>query len=172
MADEKHKGKKKRHKSLSFEAITEEIGDVVIPVSEKHDGAASEDPTHEQEMSGTVIIEDDYFSEVAPPDEDVNLRVLTGSSPKPRPMWVDSLFSGILAALIIMPVVLRIGSLQYYQPWISYMTMLLALGAGLWALLGLRQEDTTAGKRMCYAGAILNLVVLLTAFLVRMPVTR
>lgn len=151
---------------LSFEAITAEIGDVAIPVSEEP-SRPTQDTSDSPDFYGTVIV-DDSETPAAVPEEDLNMRVLTGSSPKPRPMWVDGLFSAVLAGLFITPVMLRIGLAQY-QPWISYMAMLLALGAGLWSLLGLRQEDTSVGKRMCYVGALLSLIVLVAAFLVRAP---
>ncbi len=154
---------------LSFEAITAEIGDVVIPLQEDHQPSKPLETAPWPESQGTVIVNDADLP-IAAPEENNNLRVLTGSSPQPRPMWAEGLFSAILAGLFIMPVLLRTGWTQY-QPWISYMSMLLALGAGLWALLGLRQTTTIMDKRMCYIVAGVSLVILLAAFLLRAPTT-
>ncbi len=161
--------KEPKNAPLSFEAITAEIGDVVIPLQEDRQPSAPQETAPWPESYGTVIV-DDSDMPVAAPEEDNNLRVLTGSSPQPRPMWVDGLLSAILAGLFIVPIVLRTGWTQY-QPWISYMSMLLALGAGLWSLLGLRQAKTMEGKRMCYIAAGVSIVIVLAAFLLRAPTT-
>lgn len=165
MKDDRQTEKRQQSESLSFQSITAEIGDISIPVSEERAAETPVDPIHLDGMSGTVIVEE---LEAPPPEEDINLRVLTGSSPKPRPMWAEGMFSAILAGLFIAPVVLRMG-LLHYQPWISYMVILLALGASLWSLLGLRQATTVIDKRMCYITAVINLIILLTAFLMRRP---
>ncbi len=162
---------KSTNETLSFEAITAEIGDVSIPVKDESDKEATAQPDTFGDIGGTVMV-DETAPARTPVSHDMqdrlNSRVLTGGSPQSRPVWVEGLACGILAGLVMAPVVLRIALVQY-QPWISYMAILLSGGAALWSLYGLQVEETTEGRRMCVVSAAICIAVMVVAFLVRHP---
>lgn len=155
---------------LSFEAITAEIGDITIPV--KEDEAAQVDdalPTDFFPDMGGTVMGDDAPMPKTPEDSEIdriNSRVLTGCSPKTRHMYVEGIFCGVLAALFMVPIVLRTGFVQY-QPWFSYFSIILAVGAAIWSLSGLNVETKVEGKRMCLASAGFCVAVAIIAFLFR-----
>ncbi len=167
---------KQQEESLSFEALTAELGDVSIPVKddEKKEKTSGDKPASDaayEDIGGTVMAGDE-FPERTPMDEDlqdrINNRILTGASPKARPVWVEGMFCGVLSAVIIAPAALRIA-LTAFQPWLSLMVMLLAGGGALWSLYGLRVEESQESRRMCVVSAVVCAVVALVAFLVRVP---
>lgn len=151
--------------SLSFQDITAEIGDVQLPLREDRTEADRLDATADL-PGGTVIVNE----KVSLPtfEETLSTRVLTGSSPKPRPMWLDGVVSVGLGFLFLIPIVLNMG-LRRYQPWISFMIMLLALGGGAWSLFGLQVEKEPVGRKWCLGVAVAGLVVAFIAFLMRAP---
>ena len=157
---------------LSFEAITAEIGDVTIPISE--DGEAVVDDSLPSDffpdMGGTVM--GDAMPAPKTLEEEqidrINKRILTGASPETRHMYVEGIFCGVLASLFMLPIVLHTGFVQY-QPWFSYFSMLLAGGAVIWSLSGLQVETKVEGKRMCISSAIFCAIVVVVAYLFRMP---
>lgn len=154
-----------RNASLSFEAITSELGEIEFP--SKLDLPSSEEENALSDFGGTIIVDDEHLPPVLPANNP-NLRVLTGCSPTPRPLWIDGILSASLAAFFILPIVFRLG-LRQYQPWVSYMAILLAFGAGVWSLYGLRMEPTKRGRQLCCLSAAINFAVVLIAFLVRAP---
>ncbi|HOC67656.1 MAG: hypothetical protein BWX80_01259 [Candidatus Hydrogenedentes bacterium ADurb.Bin101] len=151
--------------SLSFQDITAELGDIRIPPP---DAGQLEDagvlPAESADFGGTIIVEDTRPGTAT--SEGITTSALTGSSPKPRPMWVDGIMCNLLAAIFILPVLLNIG-LRGYQPWISYSVMFLASGASVWSLFGLQVEDGPSGRKMCLVSAGLGLALVLIAFVVR-----
>jgi len=151
--------------SLSFQDITAELGEIQIPPSatgQADNGGAP--PVEPADFGGTIIVEDTRPGPAT--NEGITTSALTGSSPKPRPMWVDGIMCNLLAAIFILPVLLNIG-LRGYQPWISYSVMFLALGASVWSLFGLQVEDGPSGRKMCLISAGLGLALALIAFGVR-----
>jgi len=153
--------------STGFQDITAEIGDVTIPLEGDMPQGERVDKDFFQDFAGgTVIVDENAPSQT--PEIPSELRVLTGSSPKARPMWLEGLFSSGLGALVLVPIVLNIG-LRGYQPWISLVVMVLALGAAAWSLFGLQAEKEDAGRRLCWIGAAVGLLVAVVAFLVRAP---
>ncbi len=159
-----------RAESISFEDITAEMGDIRLPLTDGGDAPGTTSPEADYfDPTATVIIDDAEVPQKKQ-EENPHLRVLTGSSPKPRPMWMDGLLSNLLAAGFMAPIVLRTNFI-YYQPWISFMAMFLALGGGVWSLLGLRREDTVLGRRLCWVGAGVGLLVIALAFIFRAPPT-
>ena len=171
MTESKQK-KKEPNEVLSFEAIIAEIGDVSIPVKDE-EYIAADDALPEDffpDMGGTVM-GDGVPIQKTPEDEEIdrlNSRVLTGCSPTTRPMYVEGIFCGVLAALFMAPIVLRTGFVQY-QPWFSYFSIILAGGATIWSLSGLQVETKVEGKRMCIVSAVFCMAVVVIAFLFRMP---
>jgi len=171
VTEQKHTNKQE-DEALSFEAITAEIGDVSIPIPK--DGEAVTDDVLPADffpdMGGTVM--GDAMPAPKTLEENqidrINSRILAGASPETRHMYVEGIFCGVLAALFMAPIVLRTGFVQY-QPWFSYFSMLLAGGAVIWSLSGLQVETKVEGKRMCIASAIFCAVVVVIAFLFRMP---
>ena len=164
---ENERTEKKNDEVLSFEAITAEIGDVTIPVVDDMNARAEDAAPSDffPGMGGTVM-----GDEVAPAktlDENekdrINKRVLTGCSPEARHMYVEGFICGGLAALFMAPIVLRLAFMQY-QPWFSYMSMLLAGGATLWSLSGLQVETEIEGRRLCIASAVFCAAVAVIAF--------
>lgn len=154
--------------STGFQDITAEIGDVTIPLEADMPRGEPVDKDFFQDFGGgTVIV--DANAPATTPETPSELRVLTGSSPTARPMWLEGLFSSGLGALVLVPIILNIG-LRGYQPWISLMVMVLALGAGVWSLFGLQVEKEETGRRLCWIGAAVGLLVAVVAFLVRAPV--
>lgn len=158
---------KQPEESLSFQDITAELGDIKIsPVQDGTPGSEPALPEASYPPGGTMIVDD---TSVPPsPEEAMSTAALTGSSPKPRPMWVDGLVCDVLAALFILPIVLNIG-LRGYQPWISYSAMFLALGAAVWSLFGLQVETEPTGRKMCFISAGAGVIIAIVAFLVRAP---
>ena len=157
---------KQRSESLSFQDITAEIGDIQLPVETLSPAGGNASQTPIEIEGGTVIL--DETTPVAK-EEPSHTRVLTGSSPTPRPMWLEGLLSSVLGALFIIPIALKIALVDY-QPWISYMVILLTVGASIWSLFGLQVETSDVGKKMCFISAALGVFVALIAFIVRAPV--
>ncbi len=157
----------KAPESLSFQDITAEVGDIRLPVAERSSTEQRQDVREAEIITGgTIIVDEGSISHSS--EERISSEALTGSSPKPRPMWMDGLACSMLAALFITPIVLNIG-LRSYQPWVSFIAMFLAFGAVLWSLFGLQVEKQPAGRKMCLISAALNLFVTVIAFIVRAP---
>ena len=166
MTEEKQTNKQD-NEVLSFEAITEEIGDINIPVEGEASTATEEAlPADFFPEGGTVMGDDAPVQKDVDEDEidRINSRVLAGCSPKTRHMYVEGIFCGILASLFMLPIVLRTGFVAY-QPWFSYFSMVLAGGAVIWSLSGLQVETKVEGKRLCIASAVFCAAVVLIAFL-------
>jgi hypothetical protein len=154
--------------SSSFQDITNEMGDIRVPVREGDvTGDAWETHPGSELLNGTVLVGGGESHSVR--EADSGMRVLTGGSPKARPMWVDGLGSSVLAAVFVLAVILSTG-LKQCQPWISLVVMVLALGSALWSLFGLKVEKDPLGRRMCLFSAALGVLVAILAFIVRAPV--
>lgn len=169
---ENKQNNKESNEVLSFEALTAEDGDINMPVKEipstKGDDAPATDSF--REMGGTNM-GDGVPDEKTPEDDEIdrlNSHILTGCSPATRHMYVEGIFCGILASLFMAPIILRTGFVQY-QPWFSYFSMALAVGATVWSLSGWHVETKTAEKRMSIISALFCMVVAVVAFLFRMP---
>ena len=162
------KDRRQASPSTGFQDITAEIGDVTIPLEGDVRRSESVDKAFFQDFGGGTVIVDEN-APVPTPEIPSELRVLTGSSPKARPMWLEGLFCNGLAALVLVPIILNIG-LRGYQPWISLVVMVLALGAAVWSLFGLQVEKEDTGRRLCWISAAVGLLVAVVAFLVRAPV--
>ncbi len=170
------RNKEQNEEVLSFEAITAEIGDVSLPVRDDEDTKEeareeSAPPDSFEDIGGTVMAD---AAIPAQPDLDkdeqdrINSRILTGCSPQTRHMYVEGFFCGALATVFMAPIVLRIGLMQY-QPWFSYMAMLLAGGAAIWSISGLTVEEKKEGRQLCVVSAVYCFAVAVVAFLVRTP---
>lgn len=154
--------------SPSFQDITAEIGDVQLPLREDRTEAEADQRAATADLPGGTVIVNEKVS-LPTLEETLSTRVLTGSSPKPRPMWLDSVVSIGLGFLFLIPIVLNMG-LRRYQPWISFMIMLLALGGAVWSLFGLQVEKEPVGRKWCFGVAVAGLLVALIAFLMRAPI--
>ena len=154
--------------STGFQDITAEIGDVTISLEGEVPRGEPVDRDFFQDFGGGTVIVDEN-APTPTPEIPSELRVLTGCSPKARPMWLEGLLSSGLGALVLVPIILNIG-LRGYQPWLSLVVVVLALGAAVWSLFGLQVEKEDAGRRLCWIGAAVGLLVAVVAFLVRAPV--
>lgn len=161
-------GKRQAPESTGFQDITAEIGDVALPLSGEAPSAEASDADFFRDLGGGTVVVD----EQAPrsfPEVPSELRVLTGSSPKTRPMWLDGFVTSGIGVLFLLPILLNTG-MRGYQPWISLMIVVLALGAAVWSLFGLQVEKEPTGRRMCFISAAVGLLIAVVAFLVRAPI--
>ena len=155
---------KEQQEGLSFQDMIEEMGDIPFNVDAEEIALAPLPEPGRDLPGGTVVVDEN--PSWANPEETISTRILTGCSPQPRPMWVDGLGSSALGLFFLIPILMRSG-LRSYQPWISYMIMLLALGGMAWSLLGLQVETSRKGKKWCWSVALMGMVVALVAFFTR-----
>lgn len=103
---------------------------------------------------------------------EISSQALTGSAPKPTPVWVSGLFTGGLSWVLLIPLMpFTSGGNIFHQaqPWMSYSIVFLGLGTVMWAGAGSLRQDPRRERLLCLMGAILGLAAALVAFLVRTP---
>ncbi len=178
--------------SLSFEDLTKEIGEVTIKVpgggeevTEKEvakdevkilspiDAGANEvvDPFAERaEPKPRIKVpaepkqEQGYKHLRRKPSDDPNeFRILTASAPKPTPMWVSGLISGILAFFLCIPLVKNFA-FPMFPKLFAYSVLILAGGTIVWNGYGLFFDDNTKANRlMCIPGLVLGIITAIIA---------
>ncbi len=79
-------------------------------------------------------------------EDETAVRVLTGASPKSRPMWISGTFLGVLTWGVCYFIALN-SAYNSVEPYISYIVAVLALGTGAWGVSGLRNENDTESER-------------------------
>ena len=79
-------------------------------------------------------------------EDDTAVRVLTGGSPKGRPVWISGMFLGLLSWGMCYFLSLNSGY-NSVEPYVSYMVGLIGLGALAWSISGLRNEDDSETER-------------------------
>ncbi|NLN94162.1 MAG: hypothetical protein GX130_12765 [Candidatus Hydrogenedens sp.] len=146
---------------LSFESLQAEMGELPVAAPEGEE----EIPLAPEESAAPLKSEVDREPI---PLKEISMEALTGSSPQRRPLWVDALFCILFAGTLLALVFFKSGFASY-QPWISHVAILLALGGAGWAFLGLRSAKSLAGKRFTWGIVAVGLIVALLAFAVRMP---
>jgi len=119
-------------------------------------------------------VERDYpeTADRGPRQKEISAKALTGSSPKPTPMWVSSLFTGGMSWVLLIPLVpftSRSNIFHAAQPWMSYCIVFLGLGTMLWAGAGTLGQGPRKERWLCLMGAAIGLAAALVAFLVRTP---
>jgi len=98
-----------------------------------------------------------------------DFRVLTGSSPKRTPIWLQTLLTGGASVLLLLPVSGKSSGYVYYQPWYSYGVMFLAAVTVLWSLYGVYREEENRDRALCAIGLVLGLAAAVGAWLVSSP---
>lgn len=157
---------------LSFQELMADVGD---ELAADHPVEAPPEPEEEK-------LEDwrpDWAGE-APPEpapkeekpksleEELNARVLTASTPPPRPMWIGALAAPAMAWLLVFLLWNTTMFRDILQPWMSYLIMLMAAGGLLWAGAGgLRPKAGKAERVLCGTGFLLSFVALVVAWRMR-----
>lgn len=154
--------------SLSFESLRSELGDLPIPPPSAEGTLPLEDAGLEldHEEASPFVAEESTVE--AMPRQEIRMEALTGSSPQRRPLWVDALFCIVFALMLVASILFKSGFVSF-EPWISRIATLLALGGAGWAMLGLRSAKSVAGKRFTWGIVVAGLIVAFMAYLVRMP---
>ena len=147
--------------SLSFESLRAELGDhpFSVPSEEEHRTPA--------ESEETPLFQEQGRAERTSPKPEIRMEALTGSSPKHRPVWAEALFCIFFSCLLLLTLIMKSGFVSY-QPWISRIAILLALGGAGWASLGLRTAESKGGKRFIWGIVAGGLIIAVLAYL-RMP---
>ncbi|MBI2431248.1 MAG: hypothetical protein HYV26_00025 [Candidatus Hydrogenedentes bacterium] len=158
----------KKEETFSFQDLLDEFGDEVLPGPKK--------TAVKQEAAKIEEFRPDWAGE-APPEpppkqeppktteDEINARILTGSAARSRPLWINSAIIGVMACLLGFTA----GRNTYFgsllQPWLSYVIMLVACAAILWAIMGWRQkEQPLRDRRLCGIGLVLGCIALVLAW--------
>ncbi len=146
---------------LSFAALQAELGETPAPTAPPPEEVPPE-PAREPAS--------DSDAAPAPGPEDVtdriNARVLTASGGKGNPAWIGGLVFSVLVCFGAY--LLPRGANAFGQPMLSYIVILLALGAAIYNGLAVREAGQAAKDRgMSTIGLVLGLVAALAAFLAR-----
>lgn len=181
--------------SLSFEDLTKEIGEVKlkIPVdgedtiesSQKIDeGKPNLTPIEESREVINPFQEDVVFPKRGireapapkqeqgykhlrrkPSDDPNEFRILTASAPKPTPMWVSGITSGILAFVLSIPLI-KNTTFPMFPQLFAYSVLLLAGGTIIWNGYGLLFDNNTKVNRLlCIPGLVLGIITAVIALM-------
>jgi len=156
----------------SFQDLMEEFDDELIPgqkapVAEDEEPPADYRPDWAGEAPPEPAPKDDRPKTI---EDQLNARVLTGSTPPPRPMWIGAIIAAGMAWLLIFLVAQTSAFRAILQPWMSYTAMLVALGAIVWAIAGYRDRETLLfRRRLCGIGFLLGVGALGVAWWMRHP---
>jgi len=175
--------------SLSFEALSRELGDTWQSLTPSEDDtearsatepassqpsstafdALEEEPALETRKSGgrrvprPIPAVPKVSGEMA---DRLNARVLSASAPKARPMWVESLLTGV-AACITFFFFRRAPAFAGVREILYYVVLLVCAGAVFWSGYGFTKSETLLGRRLCLAGLALGILAALGAILSR-----
>lgn len=181
--------------SLSFEDLTKEIGEVSIKLPGVEEKLSEEKVVREEVKPLVSLDEEKveevinpFAEEVVPKpkikvaqeqkqeqgykhlkrkpsDDPKEFRILTASAPKPTPMWVSGLMSGILAFVLCIPLVKNL-SLPIFPKLFSYSVLILAGGTIIWNGYGLFFDNNTrVNKLMCLPGLLLGIITAIVALI-------
>jgi hypothetical protein len=115
---------------------------------------------------GTVM--GDVMTEARRRRNEQDMRVLGASGGKKTPIWLQALFLGGLALLLLMPIVGGSGFVMF-QPWYSYAVIFLAAGTSFWAVYGMIHEEQPKEQWLCLIGLAMALAAIAVAWLRRAP---
>ncbi len=152
---------------IADHVATDKIPSAAVPV-EKTD-APSDTNLKEDDPDDLVP---DYTSELRSKISakgELKNEALTGSCALATPTWVTSLTLGIVASLAVTPIALSTG-FRFFQPWLSYIIVLVGLFATSYAVGGLaKKKDPPEFRKRCFAGLTLGLISIVVAILYRSP---
>lgn len=171
-----------RKESLSFQSLIEEMGDLPATEVRREEGGGAPGAPDRNLATGSLVdagflgmdggtMPGDVDQPAAPrrkPNEN-DFRVLTGSSPKRTPIWLQTLLTGGASVLLLLPVSGKSSGYVYYQPWYSYGVMFLAAVTVLWSLYGVYREEENRDRALCAIGLVLGLAAAVGAWLVSSP---
>lgn len=171
-----------RKESLSFQSLIEEMGDLPATQAPQADGTGATE-VQDRNLATGSLADAEYvgfgggtkagdMDEAAAPRRKKNeddFRVLTGSSPKRTPIWLQTLLMGGAAVLFLLPVSGKASGYVYYQPWYSYGVIFLAAVTILWSLYGMYREDENRDRGLCAIGLVMGLAAGIVAYLVSAP---
>lgn len=95
-------------------------------------------------------------------EETQAVRILNASSPKGNPMWISGTVLGVITWGLCYYFVLN-HAMASFQPLGNYIVIILATGAALWSISGLRNENEAPPQRRLNT---IGLVLALTAGLI------
>lgn len=88
-------------------------------------------------------------------EDEQAVRVLAGSAPKPRPMWISGLGLGLLTWGVCYYIALN-SAYNSFEPYASYLVAVLGLGGVAWSVSGLRNENEEAqARKLNWLGLVL-----------------
>lgn len=169
------------NESLSFQSLISELGD--MNVGQETLIAGRDAPNHGMEglrdvsqldteiADAPTMLDAERAAEAARRRAELDYRVLTESSSRRTPIWLQSLLLGGLANLLLLPIVGGSGFI-YFQPWYSLAVSFFAAVTVFWSLYGLVRikPHETAGERwLCLIGLVLAVLAGVVAFMLRAP---
>ena len=95
-----------------------------------------------------------------------DFRVLTASSPKPAPMWVNGLLLGIVSCIMLAPLV-RETVFSDVRRLVSYVVLVVSGGTLLWCGFGLARRGPAKERWLCLIGLFMGLLAAAVALIVR-----
>ena len=171
-----------RRESLSFQSLIEEMGDLPATQAPQTDGGDLTEPADRNLATGsladagfvgfgggTVAGDADEPTARRRRKNEDDFRVLTGSSPKRTPIWLQTLLMGGIAVLLLLPVSGRASGYVYYQPWYSYGVIFLAAVTILWSLYGMYRGEENRDRGLCAIGLVMGVAAGIVAYLVSAP---
>ncbi|MBI2426195.1 MAG: hypothetical protein HYV27_25450 [Candidatus Hydrogenedentes bacterium] len=105
----------------------------------------------------------------APPigADELSKRVLRGSAPRSKPMWVKGLWPGAVSLALCIFVYVN-DDVKTIQPYFSYGVMVIGGFTMIWGADGLRRSDWEPKERyLCGVPFAMGLVALILAFFLR-----
>ncbi len=167
--------------SLSFQSLISELGDMNVGEetviakggTAPHAPGGLRDVSHlDTEISDApTMLDAERAAEAARRRAELDYRVLTESSSRRTPIWLQTLLLGGLADLLLLPIVGGSGFI-YFQPWYSLAVCFFSSVTVFWSLYGLVRikPHETAGERwLCLIGLGLAVLAGVVAFMLRTP---
>lgn len=101
--------------------------------------------------------------------DEINARVLTGSTPAGTPYWVSTLFLGGVCLILMLPLHFGEGLRELSQPYWSYCIYVLAGATFVWAGAGMAKLGPPRERWLCLIGVALALLAAAGAWVYRAP---
>lgn len=96
-------------------------------------------------------------------EDETAVRVLTGASPRSRPMWISGMLLGAITWGILYFIALN-SSYNSIEPYISYVVVVLGIGTAAWGISGIRNEnDTETERKICWVPLLLGVSAIIVA---------
>lgn len=98
-------------------------------------------------------------------EDDLNSRVLVSSGARPRPAWINAAVAGVMGCALAWFVSQSTSFRTLFQPWLSLLVALVALGAITFSVAGFRQvNQPLIERRLCAIGFVLGVLALFFAW--------